>query len=194
MTEAPCLRHPDFDKVFEVSCDASGVGIGGVLTQEGRPVAYFSEKQDEAKQRYSTYELEFYAIDKALRHWWYYLLPKEFVLFSDHQSLRYISSQINLSARHARWVEFLQEYTFVLQHRAGVENKAADALSRMVTLLTTMHVQVPGFDRLKDEYALCPDFGEIYRECCEGNHGLHESFVIRDGCSREGGCAFLEHP
>uniref|UniRef100_A0A5B7BML6 RNA-directed DNA polymerase n=1 Tax=Davidia involucrata TaxID=16924 RepID=A0A5B7BML6_DAVIN len=181
MTEAPVLRHPDFSKVFEVACDASGVGIGGVLHQEGHPVAYFSEKLNESKLRYSTYDKELYAVVQALWHWRYYLLPQEFVLYSDHEALKYLHSQRKLSQKHAKWVEFLQEYTFVLNHRAGVENKAADALSRVVLVLQSMSVHVIGFDRMKDSYANCPDFGIIFQAVRDGNRRDYVDFILRDG-------------
>eukprot|EP00253_Pinus_taeda_P016851 PITA_16851 len=69
ITERPVLRLPDFNKLFQVRCDASGTAIGAVLSQEDRPVAYFSEKLNESRQKYSTYDKEFYAIVQALKHW-----------------------------------------------------------------------------------------------------------------------------
>ena len=181
MTEAPVMRLPDFTKVFEVECDASGIGIGGVLSQERHPVAYFSEKLNDAKQRYSTYDKEFYAVVQALRFWRHYLLPHEFVLYSDHEALRYLNSQKKLNSRHGRWLEFLQDYTFVLKHRSGVENKAADALSRRAFLLSLLDAKVVGFERLKEDYESCPDFRDSYLALSSNPSISLDDYTIREG-------------
>ena len=80
-----------------MECDASGIGIKGVPSQECHPIAYFSEKLNDAKQKYSTYDKEFYAIIRALWHWRHYLLSPEFVIYSDHEALRYLHSQKKLN-------------------------------------------------------------------------------------------------
>ena len=67
-------------------------------------------------------------------------MSPKLVIYSDHEALRYLHSQKKLNFMHGSWVEFLQRYSFVVKHRAGVENKAADALSRRVSLLLVMSV------------------------------------------------------
>ena len=181
ITQAPILRLPDFGKVFEVACDASGVGIGGVLSQEGHPIEYFSEKLNDVRLRYSTYDREFYAVIQALKHWRHYLLHKEFVLFSDHEALKYLHSQRKLSDRHARWVEYLQDFTFVIRHKKGKENVIADALSRRVHLLNLVKVQVTGFESLPDSYSDCPDFGCVLLALSDGPSRDHKDFLLVDG-------------
>ena len=181
MTQAPVLRLPDFGKVFEVACDASGVGIGGVLSQDGHPVEFFSEKLNDVRLRYSTYDKEFYAVIQALRHWRHYLLSKEFVLFSDHEALKYLHSQQKLSDRHARWVEYLQDYTFVIRHKKGKDNVVADALSRRAHLLTLVRVQVTGFESVKDSYSTCPDFGPIVQALELGPSQEHRDYLRTEG-------------
>jgi len=69
-----------------VDCDVSGSATKAVLSQEGNPIAYFSEKLNDAKN-YFVYDQEFYAILQALKKWRHYLLPKEFILYNDHQAL-----------------------------------------------------------------------------------------------------------
>ena len=168
MIEAPVLRLLDFFKAFEVITDASNKGIRGILSQKGHPVAYFNKKLNNAKLKYSTYDKEFYAIVQALHYWHNYLIYKEFVLFSDHESLKYINSQKKLNYRHGNCVSFLQEYTFVLKHKAKVENRATNVLSRVIYILTSLAVQVIGFDQLIKDYFSCKDFSIIYSELLNG--------------------------
>jgi len=178
LTQAPVLALPCFEKVFEVECDASGVGIGGVLTQEGRPIAFFSEKLCDAKRRYSTYDKEFYAIIRCLEHWSHYLMANEFTLHSDHEALKYIQGQHKLNARHAKWVEFLQSFHFTIKHKSGKLNQGADALSRRHLLLFQLDACVLGFEHLKALYDQDEDFGRIFEEC---RKHPKEDYLIQEG-------------
>ncbi|XP_031376081.1 uncharacterized protein LOC116191022, partial [Punica granatum] len=130
LTNAPLLSLPNFSKTFEIECDASGVSIGAVLMQEGRPIAYFSEKLSGAALNYPTYDKELYALVRALETWQHYLWPKEFVIHTDHESLKHLKGQHKLNKRHARWVEFIETFPYVIRYKQGKENVVADALSR----------------------------------------------------------------
>jgi hypothetical protein len=85
-----------------VRCDAIGIAIEAVLSQDNRPVAYFSEKLNDTKEKYSTYDKEFYAVIQDLKKWRHYLIPKEFLLYSDNQDLQFITRQEKLNQRHAK--------------------------------------------------------------------------------------------
>ena len=145
-------------------CDASGVSIRSVLSQKCKPVAFFSEKLNEMKRKYSTYDKEFYAIVRSLEHLRHYLISKEFILYSDHKALKYINGQHKLNTRHAKWVEFLQAFSFFIKHKAGVLNSVADALSIKHFLLSTMQVKVLDFDTFKYLYVDDPRFRKIWRK------------------------------
>ena len=90
LTHAPLLALPNLAKTFKVKCDASCLGIGAVLMQEGQPIAYFSEKLSRATLKYPTYDKELYALVQALETWQHYLWPKEFVIHTNHESLKHL--------------------------------------------------------------------------------------------------------
>ncbi|PKI37096.1 hypothetical protein CRG98_042530 [Punica granatum] len=185
ITEAPVLALPNFEKVFKVCCDASSIGIGAVLSQECQLVAYFSEKLNGSQRNYSTYEKEFYAIARTLTNWRHYLISKESILFSDHEALKYINGQHKLNNRHAKWVEFLQAYTFVIKYKSGAQNQVADVLSRRHVLLSSMQVKVMGFEVVMEFYEKDPDFSKIWIECSKStpkDFFLQDGFLFKNNC------------
>ncbi|KAE8731731.1 hypothetical protein F3Y22_tig00002684pilonHSYRG00048 [Hibiscus syriacus] len=130
MTSEPVLVLPDHTKPFEVFTDASDVAIGGVLMQEGHPVAYESWKLNETERRYTVHEKEMTAVVHCLRTWRHYLLGSKFVVFTDNVANSYFLTQKKLSPKQARWQEFLAEFDLSLENKPGKVNSVANALSR----------------------------------------------------------------
>ena len=130
LTSTPVLTLPSGSEGFVVFTDASRIGLGAVLMQHGRVVAYASRQLKVHEQNYPTHDLELAAVVFALKVWRHYLYGVRFELFSDHKSLKYLFSQSELNMRQRRWMELLKDYDFDLQYHPGKANVVADALSR----------------------------------------------------------------
>jgi hypothetical protein len=132
LRSAPILRIVDPNEDFIVCTDACNEGLGGVLSQNGFVICYESRKSKEHEINYATPDLELAAIVHALRKWRHYLMGKRFELRTYHNGLKYLFDHPNLNARQRRWLEFLSEYNFDINHIKGKVNKVDDALSRRV--------------------------------------------------------------
>ena len=130
LTTAPILILPSPSEPFEVYCDASLLGLGGVLMQNKQVIAYASRQLKVHERNYPTHDLELAAVVFVLKLWRHYLYGSRFEVFSDHKSLKYLFDQKELNMRQRRWLEFLKDYDFGLNYHPGKANVVADALSR----------------------------------------------------------------
>ena len=130
LTSAPILIVPDMGQGYTVYLDASSAGLGCVLMQSGRVVAYGSHQLKSHEQNYPIQYMELAAVVFSLKIWRHYLYGEEFEVYSDHKSLKYIFMQRDLNMRQRRWMEFLEDYDFTLHYYPDKANVVADALSR----------------------------------------------------------------
>ncbi|KAL6347243.1 hypothetical protein AAG906_013679 [Vitis piasezkii] len=145
---------PTPKSITKIECDASRMGIGAVLMQEKQPIAYFSEKLNGTTLNYPTYDKELYAL-----------------------SLKHLKGQGKLNRRHAKWVEFIETFSYVIKYKQGKENIVADALSRRYALVSTLNAKLLGFEYVKELYANDNDFASVYGASHEG--GLMGHFSVR---------------
>ena len=111
-------------------------------------------------------------------------MPTKFVLFSDNSALQYIMQQHKLNHKHAKRVEFLQSFTFVLEHISGKANKVVDALSRRCLVIQDSQIHILGFDYLKDLYDVDADFKEAFATCKNSfnrDNSPWKDFILQDG-------------
>ncbi|WVZ80247.1 LOW QUALITY PROTEIN: hypothetical protein U9M48_027739 [Paspalum notatum var. saurae] len=130
LTSTPVLAQSDITKPFDVYCDASDSGLGCVLMQEGRVIAYASCQLRKHEVNYPTHDLELLAVVYALKKWRHYLLGNTCHIYTDHKSLKYIFTQPELNMRQRRWLELIKDYDLEVHYHPGKANVVADALSR----------------------------------------------------------------
>ncbi|KAM1176021.1 hypothetical protein ACFX19_028951 [Malus domestica] len=128
MSSPQVLALSDFTQTFVVECDASGNGIGVVLQQNRRPVAFFSQALGPKNQALSTYEMELIVIVHAVRKWQNYLQERHFIIKTDHSSLKYFLGQRTNTQFQQKWVSKLLGFDYEIQYRSGNENTVADSL------------------------------------------------------------------
>ncbi|KAL4018245.1 hypothetical protein IC575_021835 [Cucumis melo] len=130
LVTAPVLTVPDGSGSFVIYSDASKKGLGCVLMQQGKVVAYASRQLKSHEQNYPTHDLELAAVVFALKIWRHYLYGEKIQIFTDHKSLKYFFTQKELNMRQRRWLELVKDYDCEILYHPGKANVVADALSR----------------------------------------------------------------
>jgi hypothetical protein len=163
LTTAPILILPNPMEPFVVYCDASLMGLGGVLMQNRQVVAYASRQLKIHERNYPTHDLELAAVVFVLKLWRHYLYGARFDVFSDHKSLKYLFDQKELNMRQRRWLEFLKDYDFSLNYHPGKANVVADAPSRKSLHMSMLMVK---------ELELLEQFRDLSLVCEETSYGV----------------------
>ncbi|GJV47357.1 putative reverse transcriptase domain-containing protein [Tanacetum coccineum] len=130
LCSAPILALPEGSEDFIAYCDASIKGLGVVLMQRDKVIAYASRQLKIHEKNYTTHDLELGAVVFALKIWRHYLYGTKCTVFTDHKSLQHILNQKELNMRQRRWLELLSDYDCEIRYHPGKANVVADALSR----------------------------------------------------------------
>ncbi|KAA3473143.1 Transposon Ty3-G Gag-Pol polyprotein [Gossypium australe] len=130
LTEAPVLVQPETRKEFVIYSDASLNGLGCVLMQEAKVIAYSSRQLKPYEKNYSTHDLELAAIVFTLKIWRHHLYGERCRIFTDHKSLKYLMTQKELNLRQKRWLELIKDYELIIDYHPGKANVVPNALSR----------------------------------------------------------------
>jgi hypothetical protein len=168
LTTASVLALPDFTKEFVIECDASGVGLGAILMQNKRPVAYFSKALGVRNVTKSAYEKELMAVVLAIQHWRPYLLGRRFTVSTDQKSLKQLLQQRIVTAEQQNWAAKLLGFDFDIVYKQGRLNRGADALSRVHEgsdlCAMTSSIQWKDADVLKEEFSQDPHLQKIVND------------------------------
>ncbi|GKB44630.1 ty3-gypsy retrotransposon protein [Tanacetum coccineum] len=192
LTHAPILCLPNFEDTFVIEADASGVGIGAVLLQNGRPLGYFSRKLGPRMRVAATYQKELFAIVEAVYKWRQYLVGRRFTIRTDHRSIKELMQQVIQTPLQQKYVRKLMGFDFDIEYKTGASNLVADALSRVfeeddevTSAFMSLSRPVVGLlDDLKHENATLDELCQIHRrmdqgETLDGFHREHGLLLFR---------------
>lgn len=164
MVDLPTLAYPDPQLPYDFHCDASNVGLGAVLVQKGRPIAYASKTLSDAAQNYSTTEKECMAIVWSLEYFHPYVYGAQLTIYSDHAALKSILSTKMPRGRIARWILTIQTYTFTICHRKGLLSSDCDALSRLPEEKGNSQEDILSLENFKKFQAEDPEISQIKKD------------------------------
>ena len=182
LSSAPVLALPDFDIPFIVETDASGIGMGVVLSQKGHPIAFFSKPFHPHLLTASTYVRELFAITTAVKKWRQYLLGHRFIIITDHMSLKELLTQMIQTPEQHTYLARLMGYDYQIIHRSGAQNQAADALSRIPDLASssylTLSVPCPTFlEELRRQLESSSTYVE-HRDAITHSPSTHSDYIV----------------
>ncbi|KAE8724095.1 hypothetical protein F3Y22_tig00010927pilonHSYRG00153 [Hibiscus syriacus] len=161
-----------------VYTDASDFAIGGVLMQEGHPIAFESRKLNDTKTRYMVQEKEMTTIIHCLRIWRHYLLGAHFTIKTNNVATSYFQTQKKLSQKQARWQDFLAEFLYTLEYKSGKANVVVDALSRKTELAVIYLAKGTILERIKEGLEQDPMMRELVKLA---SNGKTQRFWVEDG-------------
>ena len=130
LVEAPVLTQPTSGKEYTLDSDASGIGLGCVLMQDEKVVAYASRQLKPHEQNYPIHDQELAVVVFALKIWRHYLYGEKCRIYTDHKSLKYLLTQKELNLRQRGWLELFKDYDCIIDYHPEKANVVADALSR----------------------------------------------------------------
>jgi hypothetical protein len=186
VTKAPVLALPNFAQPFVIEYDASGLGIGAVLMQGGKPIAYLSKALKGRALVMSTYEKELFALVTAIQKWRPYLLGQSFVVKTDQQSLKFLLEHKVGTPFQQKWITKLLGYDFTVEYKKGVENRVADALSRKEgwaeeVALSLLSIPTPDWiDKLKEQYKIDEELKSLFKKW-QSKTLNSAKYAVRDG-------------
>jgi hypothetical protein len=124
------LEMPDMEKPFLIYSDALGQGLGCVLMQDFHVASYASQQSRTHEEHYPTHDLDLVVVVHALKIWRHYLIGKRCKFYTDHKSLKYIFTQLDLSLRQQRWLELIKDYDLGINYHHRKANVVVDAWSQ----------------------------------------------------------------